>query len=519
MNKEKIKNEVKNIQNLFLSKNYKLIIQASKKAIKQYPNISIFYNLLGLALNNLGEYTKAITILLEGYKINSKDIAILNNLGNAYKYNYEYENAEKFYQKAIKLNQNYFHAYLNYGNLKREINLFNEANDLYNKALKINKNDPIINYALAMSYQSLGDFQKSNFYAEETLKLEPKFTKADLLISRSKEYKKNDNHLNKMIDKLKNLELNEVQKTELNFAISKAFEDLDNINESINYLKRANKFKNDLVEYNLNEEKKIFNSIKKIYLKINIDKLPKTLIKNEKKIIFILGMPRSGTTLVEQIVSAHPEVYGSGELPYIKKIIKGEFVDNNEISEEKLKAYLYNEDKIIEIPKKYFSYLEKYKIKESYITDKAPLNFYWLGYIKIFFPNSKIIHCSRNAKDNCLSLYKNFFEGNLDFCYSEYNLISFYNLYKDIMEFWTKLLPNNFLNINYEHLVNNQKEEISKLLSYCELDWNDACLDFSKNKNPIKTVSIKQARNPIYKSSVRSYEKYKLYLNSLFEKL
>tara|TARA_B100000029_G_scaffold513835_1_gene614596 strand:- start:3407 stop:4966 length:1560 start_codon:yes stop_codon:yes gene_type:complete len=519
MNKEKIKNEVKNIQNLFLSKNYKLIIQTSKKAIEKYPKISIFYNLLGLALNNLGEYTKAITILLEGYKINSKDTAILNNLGNAYKYNYDYENAEKFYQKAIELNQNYFHAYLNYGNLKREINLFKEANDLYNKALKINQNDPIINYALAMSYQSLGNFKKSNYYAEETLKLEPKFTKADLLLSRSKQYKKNDNHLNKMIDKLKNLELNEIQKAELNFAISKAFEDLKNINESVNYLKKGNKIKNDLVKYNLNEEKKIYESIKKIYLKINMNQLSKNYDKNEKKIIFILGMPRSGTTLVEQIISAHPEVYGSGELPYIKKIIRDKFIDNNELSEEKLKTYLYNKDKIQEISKKYFSYLKEYKIKENYITDKAPLNFYWLGYIKLFFPNSKIIHCSREAKDNCLSLYKNFFEGKLDFCYSEHNLSSFYNLYKDIMQFWTKLLPNNFLNINYEDLVDNQTEEIGKLLSYCELNWNDACLNFSKNKNPIKTVSISQARNPIYKSSVKSYEKYKLYLNNLFEKL
>ena len=87
------------------------------------------------------------------------------------------------------------------------------------------------------------------------------------------------------------------------------------------------------------------------------------------------------------------------------------------------------------------------------------------------------------------------------------------------MQFWTKLLPNNFLNINYEDLVDNQTEEIGKLLSYCELNWNDACLNFSKNKNPIKTVSISQARNPIYKSSVKSYEKYKLYLNNLFEKL
>ena len=163
--------------------------------------------------------------------------------------------------------------------------------------------------------------------------------------------------------------------------------------------------------------------------------------------------------------------------------------------------------------------MEEYKINETYITDKAPLNFYWIGYIKIFFPNSKIIHCSRNAKDNCLSLYKNFFEGKLDFCYSEHNLNSFFKLYKDLMNFWTETSSNEFLNINYEDLINNQKDEIKKLLSFCELSWNDACLNFTKNKNPIKTVSVSQARSPMYKSSIKSSDKYKSYFSNLFENL
>ena len=436
MNIENVKIEVKNIQNLFLTKNYNLIIEVSKKAIRKYPKYSIFYNLLGLALNNLGKFSEAISVLLEGYKVNQKDLAIINNLANAYKNIYEYKNAENFYKQAIKLDQNYFNAYINYGNLKRELNLFKEANEQYLKALNINENDPMVNYALAMSYQSLGDFKKCEYYAKETLRLQPKFTKADLLISRSKKYKNEDTHLNEMINKLKNSNLDDQQKMELYFSIGKAFEDLNEISKSVEYLRKGNKIKNDFVKYNLKDEEAKFKNIKEIYLKIDKKKISTNFNKNLKKIIFILGMPRSGTTLVEQIISAHPDVYGSGELPYLSKIIQNEFIEVKKINAEKITSTIYDENEIKKISKRYLSYLEEYKINETYITDKAPLNFYWIGYIKIFFPNSKIIHCSRNAKDNCLSLYKNFFEGKLDFCYSDHKLNSFFKLYKDIINFW-----------------------------------------------------------------------------------
>ena len=155
MNIENVKIEVKNIQNLFLTKNYNLIIEVSKKAIRKYPKYSIFYNLLGLALNNLGKFSEAISVLLEGYKVNQKDLAIINNLANAYKNIYEYKNAENFYKQAIKLDQNYFNAYINYGNLKENLIYLKEANEQYLKALNINENDPMVNYALAMAINLL----------------------------------------------------------------------------------------------------------------------------------------------------------------------------------------------------------------------------------------------------------------------------------------------------------------------------------------------------------------------------
>ena len=147
------------------------------------------------------------------------------------------------------------------------------------------------------------------------------------------------------------------------------------------------------------------------------------------------------------------------------------------------------------------------------------MNFRWIGFIKILFPNSKIIHCVRDSKDNCVSLYKNHFEGNLDFCYSEIELAKYYHLYEDMMSYWNNSLIDVCLNVKYERLVQNPKDEIKKIINYCGLDWEENCLNFTNKKIPIKTASVGQARNTIYSTSLKSSSKYEPYLKELFKLL
>ena len=215
MNINQIQILVKEIQNLFFRRDYKTIISTTKEAIKKYPKTSIFYNLLGLAFSNIGKLEEARIVLEKGYQINSTDLAIINNLANVYKNSHETTRAEELYKKSIKIDKNYLNAYVNYGNLKRDLNRFSESINLYETALKLNKNIPSVNYSMAMSYQSLGDFEKSDFFAKKALEIEPKFTKADLLISRSKKYHKGDEHLKAMLEKKENTDLNNNLKADL----------------------------------------------------------------------------------------------------------------------------------------------------------------------------------------------------------------------------------------------------------------------------------------------------------------
>ena len=236
-----------------------------------------------------------------------------------------------------------------------------------------------------------------------------------------------------MTEKLKITDLNDQQRIDLYFALAKAYEDMSDINKSFEFLEKGNNLKRSNINFDLYFEEKKFKDIEKNFFDIDIEKFKNKSLHN-KEIIFIVGMPRSGTTLTEQIISAHSEVYGSGELPYLTKIIKDEFTVDNILSESKINAVIHNLNSLSKISKKYFSYMENYEITSRFTTDKAPLNFMWIGFIKILFPNAKIIHCKRNSEDNCVSLYKNIFDGDLNFCYSQKELASYYNLYSKLMK-------------------------------------------------------------------------------------
>ena len=228
-------------------------------------------------------------------------------------------------------------------------------------------------------------------------------------------------------------------------------------------------------------------------------------------------MPRSGTSLVEQIISSHSNVFGAGELPQLSKIIKDELITDNTISREKVNYLINNISFADDLRKKYYNYLKRFNASEIFITDKAPLNFRWIGIIMILFPKSKVIHCLRNPKDNCLSLYKNFFEGGLNFSYNQKELGTYYNIYRDLMNYWKRSLPGFIHEAKYENIIENSEEEIKKIIEFCGLPWEENCLSFYKNKTPIKTMSTAQARQPIYKSSINSADKFSLHLKELYK--
>jgi len=332
------------------------------------------------------------------------------------------------------------------------------------------------------------------------------------LIGQSMKYSKNNDHYISITNKILDKNLPDKEKVELYFAITKAEEDMNNFKEASQNLILGNNLKKKLSNYNVKKDLDLLKNIKEIFNNYN----PKSETKKkDDKIIFILGMPRSGTSLVEQIISSHSNVFGCGELPILSKIIKDNFIKNNLISVDSFDKVINEDKKINDLKINYQKFIKNFNVKEQFITDKAPLNFRWIGFIKILFPNSKIIHCKRDPKNNCLSIYKNLFEGGLNFAYDQEDLVRYYKEYENLMLFWKTKFKDSIFEIEYENLVNNNQDEIKKIINFCGLEWEDKCLAFHKNTNPIKTMSTAQARKPIYKTSLKSFEKYKEYLTFL----
>ena len=515
MNEEQFKKKVGILVNYYNARNYLYVIKEVQLLLKKVPNNPFLLNLLGSAFQNINELDHAKECFLRVTKIDPKNVSAYNNLGNVLKNQKDYPAALNYYHNALEIDPNFTKTILNLGNLNFELNKYDLAIELYKKALSLDEKLTLAHYNMGLAYQSLGKFDEAKKHLQQLLIQSPKFTIADKIISRFTKYTKADPHLVNMKKKLETESLDDIQKSNLYFAIGKAYEDMKDYENAFKNLKEANHLKDISTGYKIENDLSNFQKIKEFFEKNSHKSIEEN--NDKRKIIFILGMPRSGTSLVEQIISSHSKVYGCGELPFLENTMQKKFFDKKTISVEKLK--LIDDLVYLEIAKDYMNKIKNYDNSFQFLTDKAPLNFRWIGFIKIMFPGAKIIHCSRSAKDNCLSLYKNSFDDGLDWTYKESNLIDFYHGYKDLMTFWEHIYPQYIHKISYEDLINDPEKHIKELLKYCDLDYENSCLEFYKNKRPIKTVSAAQARKPIYKSSVSSYQNFEPYLKELFSKL
>ena len=391
--------------------------------------------------------------------------------------------------------------------LLKNLNFLREKNNL-EEVIKIlliekknNPKNPNILFQLAGAYRSVGNFEKALSNYNEIILNDETFTSAHRMIGTIIDYKKNTNYLKKLEKLKENNNLSQDKKIDLNFALGKAYEDLMEKEKSANFYIFANKLKKETTKYNFKTHREHFDQIYKIFKNIDFNDNQLNNV-SKKKVIFICGLPRTGSTLFENIIASHKDVYSGGELPYLQRLVKKYFTDNNQLSNNKILNHLNNKN--LDLVNEYFKFLSTHNFSENNITDKQLSNFRWIGLIKLFFSNAKIILCKRNYKANAVSIYKNNFNSTYNnWTNDPSDILNYIKYYNKFINFWKKTFPNELFEIEYEELVKNSDSAIKEIINFCELDWDKNCMLFFNNKLPIKTASAFQARQPIYESSVK----------------
>ena len=529
--------EKQNIINLFNQNKFSKISKISSKIRNLFENQPDIIKMIVMSDLNTKNFIKAEQFIRKVLILNNTD-AYNYILGNTLKFQNKYEEAIEAYKKSISLNNNFSEAYNNLANVQKKIDSFDDALLNYKNAIRTNQNNLEAYYNLANLLKSLKKYDEANVNYKKVISLNPKFTDAynnigtiysilgkfddakkyyikSIEINKyfAEPYKnyvqlcktnENDQVFNNLKEIVNNENLDEEQKEVFFYSISKAYFDIENNDLAFKYLNSANKLKLNKLNYSFNKEKKEFKKIKDFFS--NKELLNSNSFKENKVTpIFILGMPRSGTSLIEQIISNHSKVHGGGELDTLPiSVKKSDWINSNDL--EKISKKIRNE------------YLDRISLmtKKKYITDKLPGNFKRIGFILNAFPDSKIIHLQRNPMAICWSNYKsNFNSIGMGFTLNQEHTAEYYLLYRDLMKFWSERYPKKVIDVNYETLVENFETEVEALFTKLNLNWENQLYDFHKNERPVETASLMQVRNKIYKKSSEQWKNYKKYLTPM----
>lgn len=383
------------------------------------------------------------------------------------------------------------------------------------RARKLGPSDSAILEAKASILQSQGDFDGAKDAFLSAIEQSPtagtlyrqyaashKFTADDPLISTMKDVISRDN-------------LPDIDRLSLGFALSKALEDCGNYAESFEHLSRSNTMIRERYPYDIKSRRKEIDRVKDLFVNFTPLGHPATG-SSDYAPIFVTGMPRSGTTLVEQIISSHSTVTGGGEVGRLSRQSYALMMKPG----DQLPADKLTPADVDAVAADYEQFMRELLPGSDRVTDKSIQTYLMMGFVWLALPKARIVVVRRDPRDNLLSIYKNVFpEGSHLYSNDLSDLGQYYRMFVEMIDFWRGIAPDRFYEIQYEDLIADPEVQSRALIDACGLDWEDACLNFHQNKRRVDTLSLYQVRQPIYKSSVKGWKRYEKELQPLFAAL
>jgi len=487
-----------------------------RKAIKHSPHHGEAYNNLGNTFHLLGKSPEALTSYRKSCEIMPDNPQVQFNLGTALYEAAHIDEAITHLQAAIKLSPDYAEAYSSLGVAYQAKGDLLSAVAALQKAVHLKPDYPEALRFLGLVFKDQGDIKGTIQQFNDILRKWPEDAFTRYLLSRYKKYSSvDDEDITASLSQLKKPDIKVEDAVFLHFALGKIYDDLGQYQEAFHHYTLANQQKRSTFGHARISTGIELQRIKKTFTPALFSRFASWGSDSELP-VFIVGMPRSGTTLVEQVCASHSAVHGAGELKLIKELVAS-------LTGQGGRAASYPECLGTMEPSALSGLADSYlaKLKGNLpanilrVTDKMPTNFIELGLILLLFPRARIIHCVRDPLDTCLSNYfQNFSEGN-ECSFDLEELALYFRKYQALMEFWKEILPGEIFEIRYEELVADFPHEARRLINFLGLEWQEDCLSYFKTKRMVHTSSDWQVRQPIYAKSVQRWKNYEPYLQPL----
>ncbi|MCI0400693.1 MAG: tetratricopeptide repeat protein [Gammaproteobacteria bacterium] len=518
-----------------------------------YPKA--YYNLATVQVEQ-DRLEDAVASYMEALSLDPRMAEAHNNLANVLRRLGNLKEAEKYLWRSIELKPDYANAYYNLGLVLRALENTDGALECFREAVRLSGGDlpaARVNLGSALLLQGhigeaekwiqealdhepedplahcgLGDVRAAEGQHEaaietyrKVLSIRPDFGPAYIGLAKAKKFSMEDSDLISEIENLlRHKKDDKDEEMALHFALGKIYDDCRDCDKAFAHYEKANALKHRLVDF---DQKRHIADVSDLIATYTAELFQRHRGhgSNSELPIFIVGTPRSGTTLVEQVLAAHPSVHGAGELKFLGR-------QAAELPKRLATSAAYPEcvklltpALIGELVEAYLEHLRGHcgDSKVVRVTNKMPSNFYYIGLISILFPRARIIHCRRDPLDACLSMYFQSFNTGHRYSYDLADLGVWYNQYRRLMAHWRHVLPGRLIEVDYEELVNDQEIVSRALVGHCGLQWDDACLKFYRHKRPVLTASGWQVRQPIYKTAVKRWKHYEKHLGVLIDAL
>ena len=500
----------KGVRHLHASR-YRKAEDAFKKVLIEDENNIDALRFMGILAFKSGNHDIAEAMLTKALKLDPTYSLVWANLAQVFSVTGQLDKAKKSFKNILNMEPKNGLIWAEYGTVLTKLANYQEGKDAYLKALEFKPNSPRVHLSLGHVYKTMGEIDNSISSYKNTIFQNNLSGEAYWSLANLKTYSFSDNEIRDMEETL-NGDMTDIERSQMHFALGKAYEVMKDYDKSFKNYFKGNKVKKGLIKYSSDDTTQNTKKILEFFNQENIKNLSKSST-NDQDPIFVLGMPRSGSTLVDQIISSHSKVDGTQELPNIIKIAAELNADEQSNYPEVLKEL--DDMQLSDLGKNYILETAWARDSAPFFIDKMPNNFIHIGLIKTILPNAKIIDTRRDPMDTCFSCFKQFFARGQLFTYSLEDLGNYYSDYIRAMNHWHNIYGKDILTVHYDNVINKTEETIRELIDYCNLPFEQECLEFYKSSRPVKTPSAEQVRQPIYKSGLNYWKNYENHLSPL----